>query len=557
MDDFRSISIGIDNYISYPPLKGSENSAQALYHYFFEEGNISHQQLLLLTDTSISSEERSTYPNHNNILEWINESPIKVKYCWFFFQGYGINYQGEDYLLPIDSGLNNITETGIKVRSLLDILQNSSEQLLVILDLQNPRKDGKLGQLTLKLAQKKSIPLILSCRSHVYQSISAEKSIFITALIEALRHYHNHLTLAQLNRYLREKLTPFHHNNFPAIALPIIISPSVQVSRQPLLPFLSTPEKVTSKNKITPSFTIRQTSSQTPQKQRISTVILPKLPTPSYDPPLPLHIPLTPRKRILSPPSIVEPNPINKKPSLCLWIGKCLLWGGGLSGAIALLWLMSSQVRQHLNTLHHEKIEENERILNRATLPLSLEQASSFHRAIGYARQVQPHTPLYGKAQSNIRRWSQVILDIAQARARQEDFQGAIAAANLVPQDDLKLHTVAQQWVTNWQTLKEQKADNQVLIEAALSLIKPNQASSYNRAITILKRLKKGELAYEKAQHLIEQLSHNIYQLAQIRAKEGQLKLAIQTVELIPNSSKIYEKAQKDKLSWQKSLKNS
>ena len=108
----------------------------------------------------------------------------------------------------------------------------------------------------------------------------------------------------------------------------------------------------------------------------------------------------------------------------------------------------------------------------------------------------------------------------------------------------------------NWQTLQEQKANNQVLIEAALSLIIPNQASSYNRAIRTLKRLKKEELGYEKAQDLIEQLSDKIYQLAQMRAAEGKLNLAIQTVELVPSRSQIYEKAQKAKRSWQKSLKN-
>lgn len=585
MDDFRAISIGIDNYVEYPPLKGSENSAQALYRYFFEEAKIPYQQLSLLTDTSISPEKRSTYPNHNNILEWMNDSSINSKYCWFFFQGYGINHQGEDYLLPIDTGFNNINETGIKVRSLLETLQSRSENLLVILDLQNPLKDGKLGQLTLNLAQKKAIPLIFSCRSHVYQSISAEKSIFITALIEALRHYGHDITLAKLNRYLQEKLNPFHHHNFPAIALPIIISPSAKVSRQPLLPFLSAQQKLATKTKTSPSFTIRQTSPPkttrdrnqksinldkqgrqrekkkasppTPQKQPINTVILPKLPPPSSDPPLPLHIPVTPRQRTHSPPSpIVEPIPISKQPSVLRWIGKCLLWSGGLSGAIALLWLMSSQVRQHLNTLHHEKIAENQRILNRATLSLSLEQASSFHQAITIARQVQPHTPLYGQAQNNIRRWSQVILDIAQARAVKGDFQGAISAAKLVPQDEQKLYILAQRWVTDWQTLKKQKADNQVLIEAALSLIKLNDASSHNRAIRTLKRLNKGEVGYEKAQDLIEQLSDRIYQLAEIRAAEGQLNLAIQTVELVPNSSKSYEKARKAKLSWQKSLKN-
>ncbi|WP_198648710.1 caspase family protein, partial [Cyanothece sp. BG0011] len=152
--------IGIEDYLHYQPLTGAENSAQALYRYFFEEAKIPSHQLLLLTDTSPSPGKRSTYPNRDNILQWINDSLIKVEYCWFFFQGYGINYQGDDYLLPIDSNLNSIPQTAIKVRSLFEKLQYNSQNLLIILDLQNPLKDGKLGQITLDLAQKKNISLI-------------------------------------------------------------------------------------------------------------------------------------------------------------------------------------------------------------------------------------------------------------------------------------------------------------------------------------------------------------------------------------------------------------
>ena len=46
------------------------------------------------------------------------------------------------------------------MRSLFEKLQTRSKNLLVILDLQNPLKDGKLGQVNLKIAQKKGISLI-------------------------------------------------------------------------------------------------------------------------------------------------------------------------------------------------------------------------------------------------------------------------------------------------------------------------------------------------------------------------------------------------------------
>ncbi|MDJ0731809.1 MAG: caspase family protein [Crocosphaera sp.] len=562
MNDFRAISIGIEDYLHYQPLVGAENSAQALYRYFFEDANIPSHQLLLLTDTSPSPGKRSTYPNRNNIIEWINDSPINVKYCWFFFQGYGINYQGEDYLLPIDSNINTITQTGIKVRSLFEKLQITSQNLLIILDLQNPLKDGKLGQVTLDIAQKKGISLIFSCRSPIYQSINLEKSPLITALTEALRYYKHHLTLEKLDSYLKERLNPSHHKTFPAIALPIIISRK-KVRHQPLLP-TAKKQVVKIQENPTLSFKIQKTPPHSPQKQPISTLILPKLPETSFQPKLSLNVPVTPTNTkptlptssppLSSVPSTSKKNTQTQTKSL---ITKYLLWIGAILVTTSVLWWMSLKIRQHLYTINYQKIQENQQILDYGKIPLSMQQASRFNEAISYARQIKPHTPLYGKAQAHITSWSQIILDIAQGRAILGDFQGAIAAVKLIPQDNQKLYQLGQEFLKEWQNLSQQQKDNQILIETALSLIQPNQASSYNRAIRILKHLDKGDLGYNHGQKLIEQLSESIYQLAKNRAGQGQLTLAIQTVELVPNDTQVYPIAQEAKINWQKRLNRS
>ncbi len=551
MNNFRAISIGIENYLHYQPLTGSENSAQALYRYFFEEVNIPSHQLLLLTDTSPSPGKRSTYPNRDNILQWINDSLIKVEYCWFFFQGYSINYQGEDYLLPIDSSLNSIPQTAIKVRSLFEKLQYNSQNLLIILDLQNPLKDGKLGQMTLDLAQKKDISLIFSCRSHVYQSISAEKSIFMSALTEALRYYSHHLTLHKLDSYLKERLNPSHQKKFPAIALPIIISPE-KVRHKPLLPSSEKQVVQTQENKNL-SFKIPQKPIQT----ATNTLILPKVPQPSFNPQLSLNIPPTETNNQPISPAVSSVFSTSKRTTQTPQkspIKKYLLWICGIIGAIFILWWMSLKIRQHLTTINYQKIQENQQILDYGKISLSVQQASQLNEAINYARQIQPHTALYQQAQDKISQWSQMIVDIAQGRAIIGDFQAAIAAVKLVPPDNQQLYNLAQQSLKEWQHLSQKQQDNQVLIEAALSLIEPNQASSYNRAIRLLKHLDKQELGYHHARKLIEQLSKTIYQLAQIRAQQGQLILAIETIELVPNDTQVYPIAQEAKINWQKRL---
>ncbi|MGK7962333.1 caspase family protein [Crocosphaera sp.] len=566
MNNFRLISIGIEDYVHYPPLIGAENSAQALYRYFFEEAKIPSPQLLLLSDTATSPGKRSTYPNQNNILQWIKEGHNHIESCWFFFQGYGINYQGEDYLLPIDSNINTLTQTAIKVRSLFEQLQSNSKNIIIILDLQNPLKDGKLGQVTLDLAQKKGIPLIFSCRSHVYQSISAEKSILMTALIEALRYYQHHLTLHKLDLYFKERFKPSHQQNLPTIALPIIVSPSLKLRHQPLLPspIISNKSILEHPENHNPSFTIAKTSPHSPQKQPISTLILPKLPQPPFNSVSPLNPPITTANG--EPVPVVSSSPLSSVSSTAKttiptpkksFTGKYLLWIGGILVIMTLLWGISLKIRQHLRTIHSENIQKNQQILDYGKIPLSVQQASRFNEAISYARQIEPHTPLYRQAQKNIRDWSQIILDIAQGRAILGDFQGAIAAAKLVPPDNQTLYNLAQKSSQEWQNLSQQQQDNQLLIEAAISLIQPNQASSYNRAIRLLKHLEQGDLGYNHGKKLIEELSQSIYQLAKIRAEKGQLTLAIQTVELVPADSQFYSIAQEEKRNWQKRLHNS
>ncbi|MDJ0578716.1 caspase family protein [Crocosphaera sp.] len=554
MNNFRAICIGIEEYLHYQPLRGAENSAQELYRYFFTEVNLRSHQLLLLTDTSPSPGKLSTYPNRNNILEWIDDTASNLEYCCFFFQGYGINYQGEDYLLPIDSNINTVLQTGIKVRSLFEKLQNSSQNLLIILDLQNPLKDGKLGQTTLKIAQKKGISLIFSCRSLYYQNLSLEKSPLITILTEAFRYYKHDLNLAKLDSYLRQKLNPSCQNNFPAIALPIIIS-RYKTRHQPLFP---TPQKQLVKTQAdhTPSFKIKKTSPHSPQKHPINTLILPKLPKTSFQPELHLNVPVvkTNIKPVVANTSSGSTPKTNNQTKKKLWIIQYLLWIGAILGTISILWWMSLKIRQHLNRINYQTTQENQQILDYGKIKLSTQQASRFNEAISYARHIKPHTPLYRKAQNNIKEWSKTILDIAQGRAILGDFQGAISAIKLIPQDNQKLYKLGQTRLKEWQKLSKQQEKNQVLIEAALSLIKPNQASSYQQAIRILKQIEKKEIGYNHAQKIIEELSNNIYQLAKTRAEKGQLTLAIKTINLVPNDSQIYPIAQETKINWHKGL---
>jgi hypothetical protein len=563
MENFRAIIIGIDSYRHCPPLKSSENNAQALYRYLFEEAQIPSHQLLLLTDTSPSPGKYSTYPNQENIRQWVNDGSTSVKMGWFFFQGYGVNYQGQDYLIPIDGQPKAIAQTGIHLRSLLERLQRTIQQPIIILDLKPIGPDKGLGEQVITFAQKRGITLILSTQSPENSSVGVK---FTDALLEALRYYRHDLTLQSLEAYLRERLLILKSSPDKSVGKLVVINPTPQNRRQTLIP--------------APTMRVKQTSGQSVIKKASAThpsltlPTLPKVPavsslptegTPSghlitLSPPHPITP--SPRHSITpSPPHPITPSPrhsVTPSPQSLstktnwkwFFLGVGTLVFIGLLGAVYIRFKGTSMGQ--INESH-----ENKRlILNKAKIPLSFHQASRLNEGISIARKIPPNTPFYEEAQTYINRWTETILDIAQGRAIKGDFQGAITAAQLVPYQQKELYSLAQESIKYWQKLSQQKQYNEVLIDAAQGLIKPNQASSYNRAITTLRYITPEEPGYDIAQPLIEKWSQQIYQLAQVRGTQGQFSLAIQTAQLIPDYTLAYDQAQRAIAQWQNKLEH-
>jgi len=89
-------------------------------------------------------------------------------------------------------------------------------------------------------------------------------------------------------------------------------------------------------------------------------------------------------------------------------------------------------------------------ILQNARQQVMSDQATPYRNAIDATRQIQPTDPAYVAAQQDIAAWSQRIFTIAQQRATQKQWDIAIMAASLVPEDDRKLHPQALALITEW-----------------------------------------------------------------------------------------------------------
>jgi Caspase domain len=597
MENFQCIAIGIDRYHFLAPLRYAVADAQTFARFSIEEAKTSFKQSLLLTDTSPCLDDLSTYPNRENLLAWLKkENTRSSSPLWFFFSGYGMNHQGEDFLLPIDGNPDDVMGTGIALRSLFESLQQQTNgQILVILDL-NKFTQMRIGQQAIALAKQMKISLILSV-----QSKPTEQSTFAAATIEALRYYRQTITLTKLEQYLRDRLWEYNLLHGQSSQTLTIISPSPEISQLLLLnpsrasvsPLISTPVvKINEQTKI--ELEIGDRTERNGKADYTTAVAPPKLPDLTLSPSKPTIPPQKPANARQSSP--VHPLQNREEQTtkslrvggfrgLTLWSTQLKLsvkWffsGLGFSLILSLLLtiaiyklLQSSQPTQTAISNRSPKLLEpdtlkqipnppltasdeltnasEQDILNRARMVLKNNQASDFNKAIGISRELNLNTPAYQDAQKDIDRWSQIILDIAEGRARTGDFTGAIAAAQLVPRDRVILYQTALQKIQLWENLQKQQNVNQDVIATARKLIDPEQASSYAKAIALLRQIRPSQPNYLEARQFMNNWNQKIYFLAITRAARREIRQAIETAKLIEPDAYLYRDAQRAIAQW-------
>jgi hypothetical protein len=239
-----AITVGINHYQRFQPLSFAERDAQAMHNFLVKEAGFAPDHCLLLTDTSPPIWGKPTYPTRENIQSWIER--LSQQYLqpgdmlWYFFSGYGVCYQGADYLMPIEGEPLAIAQTGIPMATVYHCLKSlPTETLLVLLDIN--RSQGMVSQElvgveTKQLASHAKIPTILSCKPEQFSREAAAlgHGFFTTALLESLRTEQS-TTIDSLNRYLQNRLPELSEHHWRPTQQPVIISPAEKV-HQVLLP---------------------------------------------------------------------------------------------------------------------------------------------------------------------------------------------------------------------------------------------------------------------------------------------------------------------------------
>nr|WP_290221031.1 caspase family protein [Trichocoleus desertorum] len=213
---------------------------------------------------------------------------------------------------------------------------------------------------------------------------------------------------------------------------------------------------------------------------------------------------------------------------------------------------VNQQNAQYRNLKTQAEQRANQDLLEAARVTIRPNQASRFNQAIAQASKIKPGQPLYDQAQQDIQRWSQVILDLAEGRAKQGQFSEAIQTARLVPKNNAAVYGQAQQEIAQWQQKSQQQKANQAIINQAQGLLRRGEASSYSRAIASVRRIPSGQPGYLEAQRLAGEWSNIILGMAELRASRGRIQSALQTAALVPAGTPAYAQAQKAIADWKR-----
>ena len=597
-----AIAIGINQYQYFQPLGYGSADAEALRDFLVKQAGFPEEQCLLMTDSSVPMGDKSTLPTKNNILELLEDLAANSwqpqDKLWLFFSGYGITYEEQDYLMPIEGDSKRIKETAIEMRQLMQTLQVAELETLLFLDFNRAfgtKADSSIGQETIELAQELQISTILSCQPEQFSHESSElgHGFFTATLLEALR-YGNTNNLAGLESYLSVRTPELCQHHWRPTQNPVafIASPQQSLFEQVEKFEQEFQQEQVKRNTDEPlsvldsreTFTAREApkleEKPVDNSSQVAQVVTKSFPVSVASP----EVAEKPEKTSSLTNTSVTPTPTadentkekteNKKTEntssklLLLGCVGTLIFGGLFLVAFVYQQSRSQTKLTVVKSLpsNYERVETQQPTKSQVNnsnsqetiqamvelekMSLNANQASDLSKAMATAKNIQLGEAGYKQARQNIKVWSGMILDLARNRAENREYANAITTAGLIGNEESNFRE-AQAAIKQWQTESKQYLSNKTLLEAAQALIKPSQASSYNRAIEVAKRVPLSEAGYSLAQESIDKWSLEILQLAKNRANNKQYSSAIATATLAPEGTAAYAEAEKLIKQWQ------
>lgn len=512
-----AIAIGINQYQQFQPLHYAVRDAQAVQTYLKEVQPIDRikperTRVVLLSDSS-AVQQSNTYPTRANLqtaLSYIVRQPQPQDCLWFFFSGYGVEVNGQDYLMPIDGDPDRVEETGIAIAQIFSSLQAAATRnILLLLDInrsQSATANARVGEQTAAIAAQTGIATILSCQpdQFAYETLALQHGLFTAAVLEGLR-YGNCTTIDHLVQFLTPRLAELSEHHWRPRQEPLAVV-SAQQRYQLLWPRSQSvnSDPIVDNGKQPVSVPVAAAienghATATVSSEPVPSAIATGLPDP---PVLPKAV-----STAVVPVSSTDAGSENNDDS---HFQRSLLMLGGLLFALlcfGVLFQNRAEFTEAPTTTavsptappaptsptptetvaplpQPQPIDRAQSPVPTTTAPAapttttastldairaSLDQSiaaspttqiSVFNQAIQQARRIPQTDPTYAQAQQDIDRWSALILKSAEQRANQsnqgsrrravQNYRSAIAAARLVPRDRPALYARAQRLIASW-----------------------------------------------------------------------------------------------------------
>ncbi len=583
------IIVGINQYHALQPLMYAQFDALELRDFLVNEVGLPAEYCALLTDVASVVYQGAAAPTREVIWQRLVQSCDRAgpeDTLWFFFSGYGVQWQGQDYLLPIDADPNRIEQTGILVEAVLSRLsQGSQRQSVVMLDINRHQSalssapgSGGLGTQSLALAQSLGVPLVLSCQPDQFsqETLAVRHGLFTEALIEAMR-FQGCLTLAQVVDYLSDRLPELCQHHWRPVQNPVAVIPQGQqylmlvppslVGQMPIgtlpdpeesstdwsdgdrYPLPVSPDWPISPGPIPPEpGELDPIPAQPPYEVSVRPLPAGELPTvePPISPKPYPETPLEPRPELqLEPP--LEPGELPVVSSPTPGDQKPLAWQRWAMAAVGLLLLgLLGLLGRNLSSFRRPA-SEPEAI---APVPPAVPQTpmTSLLEALPpEALPQEPVEPLFpGTAVSGAEALSQ-----ARNALTQREFGEALGWLRQIPEVErpADYDALVAQAETGYASAT---LSGNAALDEARRLIEPLSASLFNDAIEQARQVPVGDPAYDQAQADIQRWSQVIVDLAEGRAASGDLVGAIAAARLVPeDQAEIWGQAQTQIQRWE------
>jgi hypothetical protein len=196
--------------------------------------------------------------------------------------------------------------------------------------------------------------------------------------------------------------------------------------------------------------------------------------------------------------------------------------------------------------------------LERARSAILWETAEEYQRAIGWARKVEPDSYAREEAQAEISRWSRALIEIAEQRREEENFDRAIEVADMVPYDTY-LNNEATDLIT---LIRVQERVEDTTGETANVPLFRQMLTYLDATAQLSRQIESDSPLYDEARSRIEQWQAHLQDLSQLKfarvlASVGQppmLELAIAQAKTVAPDRPRRIRAQTEIAHWRKQI---